>query len=164
MPSHYIYIPILVLSAPLILSVIGTFTALAIVTSSLALIVISIRLGFLAIEFSGGVVLDFIKWGIDGILGENPYKRKKKNIKDEVIIDTTIINKSQNQPHNGKKHIKITTKLTPKMAPLLETKTTEFYTPNGSGNNFYSNDDYFMMSMIANNKRPNGRRARSDYI
>src|SRR3954454_6257859 len=85
MPSHYIYVPVLILCAPLILSVVGTFTALAIITSSLALIVISIRLGFLAIEFSGGFVLDFIRCCINSILGENPYNKqdKKKEKKDK---------------------------------------------------------------------------------
>jgi len=51
MLSHYIYISVLVLFAPLILSVVGTFTAFAIITTSLALIVISTRLGFLEMEF-----------------------------------------------------------------------------------------------------------------
>src|SRR5205823_1500305 len=47
----------------------GTFTALAIITTFLVLIVISIRLEFLAIEFSCGFVLDFIRYsGITIIL------------------------------------------------------------------------------------------------
>ncbi|CAG8453399.1 uncharacterized protein OCT59_005175 [Rhizophagus irregularis] len=138
MPSHYVYVPFLVLCAPLIISVLGTFTLFAILTSSLALFVISIRLGFLAVEFSGGVVFDFIKWGINKLsLERGPQKNTKITIKD------TIHNKQR-------KHI------------LKSTKTT-IYNSNGSGNNYVSNDDYFMMSMI-NNKRPNGRRARSDYI
>jgi len=147
MPSHYVYIPILVLCAPLI----GGFTLLAILTSSLALFVISIRLGFLAVEFSGGFVLDFIKWGVAKItLGENPYKNKnlkKMNTKD---IKGTI-NKSK------KHHIK---QSPTKSTLILETTKTKFH---GSKNNFVSNDDYFMVSMISNNRRPSGRRARSDY-
>lgn len=154
MPSHYIYIPFLVLCAPLIISVVGTFTLFAILTSSLALFVISIRLGFLAVEFSGGVVFDFIKWGIKSIsLEKSPQKNTRVTIKDTI--------------HNSKqrKHIlKSSTKSS--MTILLDsTKSTKtkIYNSNGSGNNYVSNDDYFMMSMI-NNKRPNGRRARSDYI
>src|SRR3954454_12178204 len=110
MPSHYIYIPVLIFCTPLILSVVGTFMAFAIITTFLALIVISIRLGFLAIEFSCGIILDFIRCCINSILGENPYNKhemkKEKKDKPDYLI---------------------------------------------------SNDYYFMMSTIANNKRPNGR-------
>jgi hypothetical protein len=146
MPSHYVYIPILVLCAPLIISVLGTFTLFAILTSSLALFVISIRLGFLAVEFSGGVVFDFIKWGVNKLtLTKVPQKNTR------IVIKDTIHHSKQ------KKHI-----MKPSSKSSI-TKTTMFYNSNGSGNNFVSNDDYFIMSMI-NNKRPNGRRARSDYI
>ncbi|PKY41257.1 hypothetical protein RhiirA4_416511 [Rhizophagus irregularis] len=150
MPSHYVYVPFLVLCAPLIISVLGTFTLFAILTSSLALFVISIRLGFLAVEFSGGVVFDFIKWGINKLsLESGPQKNTKITIKD------TIHNKQR-------KHILKSTTKSSKTLLMDSTKTT-IYNSNGSGNNYLSNDDYFMMSMI-NNKRPNGRRARSDYI
>lgn len=90
MPSHYIYISVLFLCAPLILSVMGTFTALAIVTSSLALFVISIRLGFLVVEFSGGVVLDYIGWRVKRVLGSN-------NSKDTYNIKS-------HHHHHGKKY------------------------------------------------------------
>ncbi|RGB43979.1 hypothetical protein C1646_679605 [Rhizophagus diaphanus] len=150
MPSHYVYVPFLVLCAPLIISVLGTFTLFAILTSSLALFVISIRLGFLAVEFSGGVVFDFIKWGINKLSLERvPQKNTKVTIKD------TIHNKQR-------KHIlKSTTKSSRTL--LMDSTKSTIYNSIGSGNNYVSNDDYFMMSMI-NNKRPNGRRARSDYI
>ena len=46
----------------------------------MALIVILTRLGFLAIEFSGGFVLDFIRYCINSILGENPYNKQDKKI------------------------------------------------------------------------------------
>jgi hypothetical protein len=86
MPSHYIYIPVLILCAPLILSVV----ALIMITTFFALIVISIRLGFLAIEFSCGLVLDFIRFSINSLLGENPYNKhvKKNEIKDKSHYKT----------------------------------------------------------------------------
>src|SRR3954453_4020604 len=86
---HYIYIPILILCAPFILSVV----ALAIITIFF-LIVISIRLGFLAIEFSCGLVLDFIRFCINSLLGENPYNKhvKKNEIKDKLHYKLTVIN------------------------------------------------------------------------
>ncbi|CAB4385325.1 unnamed protein product [Rhizophagus irregularis] len=144
MPSHYVYVPFLVLCAPLIISVLGTFTLFAILTSSLALFVISIRLGFLAVEFSGGVVFDFIKWGINKLsLERGPQKNTKITIKD------TIHNKQR-------KHILKSTTKSSKTLLMDSTKITIY--SNISGNNYVSNDDYFMM------KRPNGRRARSDYI
>ncbi|GBC07659.1 hypothetical protein RclHR1_00760029 [Rhizophagus clarus] len=148
MPSRYVYIPILFVCAPLIISVVGTFTLLAVLTSSLALFVISIRLGFLAMEFSGGFVFDFIKWGVAKFTVDNPHQQKNK--KDTKVTIKDPIH------HKQKKYIKSS-------MTSFSTKTKKFYNSNGSGNNFVSNDDYFMVSMI-NNKRPNGRRARSDYI
>ena len=100
MPSHYIYIPILILFAPLILSVVGTFTTFAIITTSLALIVISTRLGFLAIEFSGGFVLDLIRYCINSILGENPYNKQDQDKKIEKKDKPPTIGNS-NRP-NGR--------------------------------------------------------------
>ncbi|CAI2162094.1 20694_t:CDS:1 [Funneliformis geosporum] len=158
MPSPYIFIPALIFCAPLILSVVGTFTAFAAITSVLALTVVAIRLGFLVIEFSGGFLLDSITWCVRKVIPENPHndkKNSKKNSKD-------ISNKKLHQHHHGKKlhkskqNILATSKISPKMTTLWE-NTDGF---NGFVNNFVSKDDYFM----ASNKRPNGRRARSDFI
>ena len=156
MASHYVYIPILVFCTPLIVSVLGTFTLLAILTSSLALFVISIRLGFLAIEFSGGFVLDFIRLGVNKITLEENYKKKKNNV-------TKDINESNHNKSKKQHHVKHTSSSKTSVT-LLEKKTTKFYSPKGTGNNFISHDDYFMVSMIPNKQRPNSRRARSDYF
>src|SRR3954465_15321307 len=106
MPSHYIYIPILILFAPLILSVVGTFTIFAIITTSLALIVILTRLGFLAIEFSGGFVLDLIRYCINSILGENPYNKHNKKIEkkdnDKLYYQKKYTIANRNRP-NGRR-------------------------------------------------------------
>ncbi|CAG8435627.1 9357_t:CDS:1 [Funneliformis caledonium] len=158
MPSPYIFIPALVFCAPLILSVLGTFTAFAAITSFLALFVVAIRLGFLVIEFSGGFLLDTIEWGVRKFTREIPHNDKKNNKKDTKDISNIKLH----QNHNGKKLHKSkqnklpTSKISPKMTTLWE-KTDGF---NGFVNNFVSKDDYFM----ASNKRPNGRRARSDFI
>lgn len=62
----------------------------SIITFFLALIVISIRLGFLVIKFSSGIILDFINCCIDSILGENYYnkhdKRKEKKNKPHYCL------------------------------------------------------------------------------
>jgi hypothetical protein len=59
----------------------------------MTLIDISIRLGFLAIEFSGGFVLDFIRCFINNLLEKNPYNKhdKKKEKKINHIISENII-------------------------------------------------------------------------
>jgi hypothetical protein len=61
--SALVLSPILILLSPILLMVALSFSTVAMVTSILALVIICIRLGFLVLEFSGGVVFDVLYWG-----------------------------------------------------------------------------------------------------
>ncbi|CAG8550131.1 8304_t:CDS:1 [Paraglomus occultum] len=62
--SALVLSPILLLLSPLLLTVALSFSTVAMFTSILALVIICIRLGFLVLEFSGGVVFDVVYWGV----------------------------------------------------------------------------------------------------
>lgn len=62
--SALVLSPILLLLSPVLLMVALSFSTVAMLTSILALVIICIRLGFLVLEFSGGVVFDVAYWGV----------------------------------------------------------------------------------------------------
>nr|CAG8447539.1 7172_t:CDS:2 [Entrophospora candida] len=158
MNTYYISLPILLMFAPLAFALLGFFSSIAIVTSALAIIVIAIRLGFLAVEFSGGVALDFV--------GQHSrsHSHHLHHINNSAGIGVNGISKTSgkkykiNHPHhknNTKQHVKLSTKLRD-----IDNNNNNNKIAN---HNYVSNDDYFMTTL----RRPtagNGRRSRSDYI
>ncbi|CAH1758926.1 1120_t:CDS:1 [Entrophospora sp. SA101] len=187
MNTYYISLPILLMFAPLAFALLGFFSSIAIVTSALAIIVIAIRLGFLAVEFSGGVALDFVGWSIKKLLLEHNQQQQHNyncvNIKNHNInsqhsrshshhlhhinnsagIGVNGISKTSgkkykiNHPHH-KNNTKQHVKLSTKLRDIDNNNNNKI-----ANHNYVSNDDYFMTTL----RRPtvgNGRRSRSDYI
>ena len=87
--------------APLAFALVGFFSSVAIVTSALAVIVIAIRLGFLAVEFSGGVALDFFGWSIKKLLLEHNQQQQLHN---NVNINKNHINSQHSHSHSHHSH------------------------------------------------------------
>ncbi|CAG8784682.1 19047_t:CDS:1 [Cetraspora pellucida] len=175
MSSRYIYISLLVLCAPLIILVVASFTSLAIFTSTLAVVVISIRLAFLMVEFSCGVALDFAGWGAKKFMSKDLTNANNSSssikIKESHISsankqsgkklksnNSSLYSNHSNHTYYKNSSIKPLSKHSPKV-PVWDVDTFDGLGDNG----FVSNDDYFTMSPISN-KRPDGRRVRSGYL
>jgi len=173
MRSSYIYVPLLILCAPVILVVVASFTTLAFVTSTLALVIIAIRLGLLAMEFSGGVALDAAGWGIKTLVGDNHNVNVVGGSAGTGMNSTNFTGK-----HHGKKHkdkipsrhhnYKNGMKQHPKHSPvkvaMWDVDTLKSKNIDNIGNTLISNDDYFHKFNGIANRRPIGRRARSDFV
>ncbi|RIB14278.1 hypothetical protein C2G38_2195620 [Gigaspora rosea] len=178
MPSRYVYISLLVLCAPLLVCVVASFTSLAIVTSAFALVVISIRLAFLAFEFSCGVAYDIVGWSAKNFIcklafGSNPSSSTK--IKDSNISSSNKHYEKKHKNHNSSSHsnhtyhknnsIKPLSKHSPKSPKSSKIPIWDVDTYDDFGDkDFVSNDEYFTTKSTITNKRPEGRRLRSDYL
>ncbi|CAG8481930.1 10870_t:CDS:1, partial [Acaulospora morrowiae] len=106
MPSHYVYAFFLILCAPITLLIFASFTSMAIITSALATLAIAVRLGFLAIEFSGGVALDFIRWGLKKLVTDSYQVKKVKSSRSKSHNHESSNTKlsSQEKKHHKTSH------------------------------------------------------------
>ncbi|RHZ77671.1 hypothetical protein Glove_174g180 [Diversispora epigaea] len=189
MPSRFIYFPILLFFSPLIFMVLASFTSLAIFTSILAIIVITIRLGFLVVEFSGGVALGLAGWSLKKFIDIGHHNIAKSNINNKNI---TKNNKNNNNIKNNKNNYNKINSFDKNnyyyKDPSFNSSPFENKQLNNNNNinilknnnikksskptinlddfedkflpnNFISNDDYFMIATMG--KRPNAKKAKS---
>ncbi|CAG8493673.1 4369_t:CDS:1 [Ambispora leptoticha] len=161
MKLSVILLPVILLLAPLILVVMASFTTVAVVTSVLALIVVWVRLGFLAAEFSGGVLMDIVGWGMrKWVKAEDQTNVKVAKTK----VENKKINSKEYNSYHQHKQKKQQRKQQKELNRVAAAKVNMWET-NKISVNF---EDKVLLKELALNggefyaKRPHGRRAKSD--
>ncbi|KAG9307665.1 hypothetical protein G9A89_023230 [Geosiphon pyriformis] len=172
--------PLLLLLAPLILVVMASFTTFAVVTSLLALTVVSVRLGFFAVEFSGGVLLYVIRWS----LRKSAKPEEKFTVNHDKglnNINSSLHKREPNQKQHNQSSKKYSQHVSYPQKQQQQRKNSQLYRAAATkvnmwdANNFSGNfdldqnirdelamgEDYFMLTDGINTKRPFSRRSRS---
>jgi len=160
--------PFMLLLAPLILVVLASFTTFAVFTSLLALVVVWIRLGFLVVEFSGGVMLDILGWGKRKWANTEQKTRVKVSKGDGTKDIKSVKHHSKRDHHYTSQQLKQKQLYQVAAAKVNMWEVDPLFMnlniDEKLRNDMDGDGDYFMLTDGINTKRPQGRRIRSGYV
>lgn len=170
--STIVITPFCLVLAPVVLLLAASFTTLAVVTSVLAFAVIWIRLGFLVVEFSGGVTLDLLAWTMQKWVGtpkthHHHSARLRSAAKVVPVVDPSyLVDHNNVRPTRRHSRHHSTSRKISRSSKKRDVWNAEFVSPGdyAGHKDFVTKDNYYLVPNLVEPKRPHGRRSRSyDY-
>jgi hypothetical protein len=167
--STIVITPFCFMLAPVVLLLAASFTTLAVVTSVLAFAVIWIRLGFLVVEFSGGVTLDLLAWSMQKWVGESKTHhhntRPRSVAKGVPVVDPSyLVDHNNVRPTRRHSRHHSTSRKISRSSKKRDVWNAEFVSPGDFGGHkdgVITKDNYYLVPNLVEPKRPHGRRSRS---